>query len=104
MRHAPRVSNLRRRRPINCSAIRNAQERPEQEHNGSVEDELTDRRGHGHELWGLTLDMSGGPKGAKRPLERPLDGGVRPRGPRNDSCSSSEPAMDVRFAEKELLS
>ena len=27
--------------------------------------------------WGLTFDMSGGPKGAKRPLERPLDGGVR---------------------------
>ena len=26
---------------------------------------------------GLTFDMSGGPKGAKRPLERPLDGGVR---------------------------
>src|ERR1019366_8996581 len=28
-------------------------------------------------LWGLTFDMSGGPKGAQRPLERPLDGGVR---------------------------
>ena len=28
-------------------------------------------RGH------LTFDMSGGPKGAKRPLGRPLDGGVR---------------------------
>ena len=25
---------------------------------------------------GLTFDMSGGPKGAKRPLERPLDGRV----------------------------
>jgi hypothetical protein len=25
----------------------------------------------------LTFDMSGGPKAAKRPLERPLDGGVR---------------------------
>jgi len=25
----------------------------------------------------LTFDMSGGPKGAKRPLARPLDGGVR---------------------------
>src|ERR1700716_2276442 len=25
----------------------------------------------------LTADMSGGPKGAKRTLERPLDGGVR---------------------------
>jgi len=34
----------------------------------------------GH-LWGLTFDMSGGPKGAKRPLERPLDGGVRPHLP-----------------------
>ena len=28
--------------------------------------------------WDLTFDMSGGPKGAKRPLERPLDGRVRP--------------------------
>ena len=28
-------------------------------------------------LWGLTFDMSGGAKGAKRPLGRPLDGGVR---------------------------
>ena len=27
--------------------------------------------------WGLTFDMSGGPKGAERPLVRPLDGGVR---------------------------
>ncbi len=26
--------------------------------------------------WGPTFDMSGGPKGAKRPLGRPLDGGV----------------------------
>ena len=26
-----------------------------------------------------TFDMSGGPKGAKRPLERPLDGRVRRR-------------------------
>src|SRR5665213_2256383 len=26
----------------------------------------------------LTFDMSGGPKGAKRPLVRPLDGGVGP--------------------------
>gem|GEM_PF-6928792 len=32
-----------------------------------------------HNSWGLTFDMSGGPKGAKRPLERPLDGGVRRR-------------------------
>ena len=31
----------------------------------------------GSAIWGLTFDMSGGPKGAKRPLERPLDGGVR---------------------------
>src|SRR5205085_8437013 len=28
--------------------------------------------------WDLTFDMSGGAKGAKRPLGRPLDGGVRP--------------------------
>ena len=32
---------------------------------------------HGGHWWGLTFDMSGGPKGAKRPLERPLDGMVR---------------------------
>ena len=31
------------------------------------------------EKWDLTFDMSGGAKGAKRPLGRPLDGGVRPR-------------------------
>ena len=36
------------------------------------------RSGEATALWGLTFDMSGGPKGAKRPLERPLDGGVRP--------------------------
>jgi len=29
---------------------------------------------------GLTFDMSGGAKGAKQPLERPLDGGVRAHG------------------------
>jgi hypothetical protein len=38
---------------------------------GRVEREGTSRQ------WDLTFDMSGGPKGAKRPLERPLDGGVR---------------------------
>ena len=32
-------------------------------------------------LRGLTFDMSGGPRGAKRPLARPLDGGVRPHCP-----------------------
>jgi len=35
--------------------------------------------------WGPTFDMSGGPKDAKRPLGRPLDGGVRPH--RSDSAS-----------------
>ena len=30
--------------------------------------------------WDLTFDMSGGAKGAKRPLGRPLDGGVRHHG------------------------
>jgi hypothetical protein len=29
-----------------------------------------------HVEWDLTSNMSGGPKGAKRPLRRPLDGGV----------------------------
>jgi len=40
---------------------------------------------HGHGLvsgsvagWRLTFDMSGGAKGAKRPLGRPLDGRVSP--------------------------
>ena len=36
------------------------------------------RSGNARALRGLTFDMSGGAKGAKRPLERPLDGGVRP--------------------------
>ena len=30
-------------------------------------------------MWGLTLEMSGGLKGAKQPLERPLDRRVRLR-------------------------
>ena len=30
--------------------------------------------------WALTFDMSGGPKGAKRPLRRPLDEGVSSHG------------------------
>jgi hypothetical protein len=42
---------------------------------------------HGVRSWGLTFDMSGGPKGAKRPLERPLDGGVRRRPHGLDSCA-----------------
>src|SRR5664279_2830510 len=29
--------------------------------------------------WGLTFDMSGGARGAERPLRCPLDGRVRPR-------------------------
>ena len=32
---------------------------------------------HVRSSWDLTFDMSGGPKGAKRPLARPLDGEVR---------------------------
>jgi hypothetical protein len=31
----------------------------------------------GFSQWRLTFDMSGGAKGAKRPLGRPLDGEVR---------------------------
>ena len=44
---------------------------------------LVDGRAEEHEgctadsTRGLTFDMSGGAKGAKRPLGRPLDGGVR---------------------------
>ena len=41
----------------------------------------------------LTFDMSGGPKGAKRPSERPLDGGVRPRRWR-DQWRACEQAWD----------
>ena len=41
---------------------------------------------------GLTFDMSGGPKGAKRPLERPLDGGVRRRLPGGRCVSGREHA------------
>ena len=44
------------------------------------------RSGDAKTLRGLTFDMSGGPKGAKRPLERPLDGGVRRRA--HDSSAS----------------
>ena len=35
------------------------------------------KRTEGDSTRGLTFDMSGGAKGAKRPLGRPLDGGVR---------------------------
>jgi len=38
--------------------------------------EVTCRR-RGIAFWGLTFDMSGGAKGAKRPLGRPPGGGVR---------------------------
>ena len=38
---------------------------------------LVERNDRGGFQWGLTFDMSGGAKGAKRPLGRPLDGGVR---------------------------
>ena len=48
---------------------------PKRQH---YEDEA-DAKGESRVQWDLTFDMSGGPKGAKRPLERPLDGGVRPR-------------------------
>jgi len=36
--------------------------------------------------WGPTFDMSGGAKGAKRPLERPLDGRVRRLAPHPSTC------------------
>ena len=59
-------------------------------------------------MWGLTFDMSGGPKGAKRPLGRPLDGGVRPQRPaplgffwasEHDAGVHTEPRyMDTRTA------
>jgi hypothetical protein len=39
----------------------------------------------------LTFDMSGGPKGAQRPLGRPLDGGVRPRGATYERNSQRAP-------------
>ena len=46
---------------------------------------------------GLTFDMSGGPKGAKRPLERPLDGRVRPRFGRDEAeggnCEHDRPSI-----------
>jgi hypothetical protein len=42
------------------------------------EEWVLDETGGEHGSEGLTFDMSGGAKGAKRPLRRPLDGGVRP--------------------------
>ncbi len=46
-------------------------------------------------LWGLTFDMSGGAKGAKRPLGRPLDGGVRPHPGHTGTMSLREGEPDV---------
>ncbi len=39
--------------------------------------------------WALTFDMSGGARGAKRPLARPLDGRVRPHLARTSKVVSS---------------
>ena len=44
---------------------------------------------------GLTFDMSGGAKGAKRPLGRPLDGGVR----RHVACTTSAQLDDMHSAD-----
>jgi hypothetical protein len=41
------------------------------------EEWVLDETGGEHGSEGLTFDMSGGAKGAKQPLGRPLDGGVR---------------------------
>jgi hypothetical protein len=38
----------------------------------------------------LTFDMSGGPKGAQRPLGRPLDGGVRCRRSEGDGRNTTK--------------
>ena len=43
---------------------------------GRAEPKATDNK-DGDSTRRLTFDMSGGAKGAKRPLGRPLDGGVR---------------------------
>ena len=47
------------------------------DHERSGGDEQGGEAWHAWLSWGLTFDMSGGAKGAKRPLGRPLDGGVR---------------------------
>ena len=46
---------------------------------------------------GLTFDMSGGPKGAKRPLERPLDEGVRRLVERRCIAFSTSERLSKRF-------
>ena len=47
--------------------------------------------------------MSGGPKGAQRPLGRPLDGGVRPHPARPDGGGPLVLLVDLRFAHGEEL-
>ena len=54
---------------------------------------------HGLSSWGLTFDMSGGPRGAKRPLGRPLDGGVRPRRTQVTLLAGAYAPMNVEFSE-----
>jgi len=46
-------------------------------------------------VWGLTFDMSGGPKGAKRHSERPLDGRVSRHG--------GEPQVRARGVKEQAL-
>src|SRR5664280_1121553 len=51
---------------------------------------------------GLTFDMSGGPKGAKRPLERPLDGGVRRHAQRSASTRFLTSAQNTCDSKKSV--
>ena len=47
--------------------------------------------------WPLTFDMSGGPKGAKRPLGRPLDGGVRSHSTSSCPTHTTANLLPLRF-------
>jgi hypothetical protein len=60
-------------------------------------DEPAEMKFHDVGGWGLTFEMSGGPKAAKQALERPLDGGVRGHTWGGDAATSEvEPSRPLR--------
>jgi len=54
------------------------------------------RRRHDVFMAGLTFDTSGGAKGAKRPLGRPLEGGVRPHALHGSSTACPVQTQDSK--------
>jgi hypothetical protein len=89
------AEKLRLLRAVAQAGMRKRQVRRIQECRGNTEQlKGTDARHRG-----LTFDMSGGAKGAQRPLRRPLDGGVRchHRSPRSEASPVLRGPFRVRL-------